>query len=412
MSLYKHQQDIINDDPKKCGLFLGTGSSKTRIALELAQGSVLVICPKTTKEDRTWERENEKWSLHKDISVISKETFRRDVDTLHAYTTIIIDEAHTTLGVTPNIRWKNKKPIPKTSQLFEALEIFVERTKPERLYLCTATIMKSPMTVWGAAQILGKNWNFYEFRDAFYFKLPIPGREAWLAKSDTETKERLAKAVKKLGYVGRLENYFDVPPQTYKTIYCELTAQQKERIKQIKMEYPDPIVRIGKVHQLENGVLSGDEFSKAEVFENSKIDTILDLSIEFPRMIVFAKYTAQIAQIEAACKKAGKMVFTMTGDTKDRGSLLEGLKDMSEYIFIVQAQISYGWELPECPVMVFASRTYSFVDYEQSLGRVQRSNAIKKNLYINLVVKGGVDEAVDKCLMNKKDFNEKLYEEK
>jgi predicted helicase len=75
----------------------------------------------------------------------------------------------------------------------------------------------------------------------------------------------------------------------------------------------------------------------------------------------------------------------------------------------VQAQISAGWELPECPVMVFASRTYSWVDYEQAIGRIQRVNNIKKNLYINLVVKGGVDEAIDKSLLNKKDFSERVY---
>ena len=40
-------------------LFLGTG--KTRTALCLAEGNTLVICPKQQREDKTWERENEKW---------------------------------------------------------------------------------------------------------------------------------------------------------------------------------------------------------------------------------------------------------------------------------------------------------------------------------------------------------------
>jgi hypothetical protein len=61
--------------------------------------------------------------------------------------------------------------------------------------------------------------------------------------------------------------------------------------------------------------------------------------------------------------------------------------------------------------MIFASRTYSFVDYDQALGRIQRVNNIKHNLYISLVVKDGVDEAVDKALAGKQDFNERLYAE-
>ena len=60
MQLYEHQRKIIAEDKKKCGLFLSTGSAKTRIALLLACGETLVICPKTLAENKTWENEVEK----------------------------------------------------------------------------------------------------------------------------------------------------------------------------------------------------------------------------------------------------------------------------------------------------------------------------------------------------------------
>lgn len=407
--LYKHQLDIIRDDPHKTGLFLGTGSGKTLIALSLARGRTLVICPKTQKLDGNWEREVKKNNLKVDLTVMSKEEFRRDWEKLEKFDTIIIDEAHTCLGVTPNVRWVNKKPIPKASQLFDELESYVNHHKPKRSYLCTATIIRSPMTVWGAARILGFDWDFYKFRDKFYVRLPMPGREVWRAKEDSATKDALAGLVRRLGYTGRLEDYFDVPSQVYKTIHVELMASQKKRIKEIPYEYPDPIVRVGKIHQIENGSLTGDEFSKPEEFENTKIDVLLDLALEFPKMIVFAKYKAQIAQIQYELMKAGHNVIVMTGDTQDRSFTLDEVKRASQYVFIVQAQISAGWEVPGCPVVIFASRTYSFVDYSQALGRVQRANNIKKNLYINLVTKGGVDQAVDKCLVNKQDFSDRIY---
>lgn len=407
--IYKHQLDIIQEDPVKTGFWLGTGSGKTLIALSLARGKTLVICPKTQKEDRNWEREAQKNKLHVDLTVISKENFRRDAHVLPKFDTVIVDEAHTCLGVTPNTRQKNKKIIPRTSQLFEALEEYVTRNKPDRFYLCTATIMRSPMTVWGAAKLLGLDWDFYEFRHAFYVKLPMPGREVYSPKTDSETKDRLAAAVRKIGYVGRLEDYFDVPDQTYKTIHLELTLKQKARIKEMALEYPEPIVRVGKIHQIENGILSGDEFSAPEYFDNAKIDTLLDLALEFPRMVVFAKYTAQIESIEEALTQKGYKVIKLTGATVDRGEAIREANASPECIFLAQAQISAGWELPEYPVMVFASRTYSFVDHDQAIGRIQRANNIKKNLYINLVVRGGVDEAVDKCISMKQDFNERLY---
>lgn len=410
MELYKHQQDIVDADPKKTGLFLGTGSGKTRIALLLARGKTLVICPKTQKEDRNWEREAQKNKIHIDLTVISKEAFRRDYATLPRFDTVIVDEAHTCLGVTPNTRQRKKEIIPRASQLFEALEAYLSLHRPGRLYLCTATIMRSPMTVWGAGKLLGYNWDFYQFRSTFYVKLPMPGREVYTVKKDAETKDRLAEAVKKIGFVGRLEDYFDVPDQTYKTINIPLSDKQKARIKDMRLEYPEPIVRVGKIHQIENGVLAGDEFNEAEEFENGKIDTILELALEFPRMIVFAKYTAQIELLQKALALAGKNVLKLTGATNDRGEVIAEANRSSECIFIVQAQISAGWELPEYPVMVFASRTYSFVDYDQAIGRIQRANNIKKNLYINLI-SGDVDKAVDMCISQKQDFNERLYVE-
>ncbi len=340
---------------------------------------------------------------------MSKETFRRDWKRLPRFDTVIIDEAHTCLGVTPSVRWRNKVAIPKASQLFEALEVYITSTKPNRLYLCTATIIRSPMTVWAAARLLGNNFDFYAFRQMFYVRLPMPGREAWAPKNDKETKEKLARIVRKLGHVGRLEDFFDVPKQTHKTVYVELTTKQKERIKALKFEYPEPVVRVGKIHQTENGILAGDEFSEAQHFDNAKLDKILEYAIEFPRMVIFCKYRAQIEALRTALMKEGYKVMVMTGDTQDRETVIREANEAEECIFIVSAQISAGWELPHYPVMIFASRTYSFVDQDQALGRIQRANNIKKNLYIYLVVRGFTDEAVHKCLENKKDFSERIY---
>lgn len=419
--LYEHQKNIIDENKKKVGLFLGTGSGKTRTSLMLSRGSILVICPKTQKEDKNWEREYNKLNcdgilakiyphmFDTRVVVISKETFRRDWESLPRFDTVIVDEAHTCLGVTPNTRQRNRQIIPRASQLFESLDTFVRKTDPERLYLCTATIIRSPMTVWAAGKILGYKWNFFKFRDTFYTKLPIPGREIYVPKSDSKSKDYLARIVRGIGYVGQLSDYFDVPEQTYKDFYVDMTKEQKERIKFISLEYPDVIVQIGKRHQIENGILNGDEFKESEVFPNEKLDLIEDYMIEFPRMIVFVKYTEQITAIKERAAKLKKKMFILTGATTSRGELIAQANKCDNYVFIAQAQVSAGWELPDCPVMVFASRTYSYVDYAQAQGRILRANKLKKNLYINLITRGGVDEAVHKSLVNKQDFSDRIF---
>lgn len=430
MKPYAHQQRIIDANPTKTGLWLGTGSGKTFIALTLAKGDILVIAPKTQVEDRNWEREymkiigdevkkyrtNQKVrTVTPRLTVISKETFRRDSHLLPRFSTVIVDEAHTCLGVTPNTRQRMRVTVPRASQLFDALDTYLARTKPERLYLCTATIVRNPMTVWGARKILGHIpasretlSDFLRWRETYYVRLPMGGREVFAPKKDNKVKDALAKEVRAMGFVGRLEDYFDVPDQTYRTIHVGLSAKQQARIKKLPLEFPDPLVLVGKKHQVENGILSGDEYTAGESFANEKIERILDLADEFPRMVVFAKYRAQISQIENALMDEGVRTWTLTGDTKDRGGIIKQANEV-DGVLIVQAQVSAGWEVPQTPVMVFASRTYSFVDYVQGIGRIQRANNIKKNLYINLVVKGGIDEAVDKSLANKQDFDERIY---
>jgi superfamily II DNA or RNA helicase len=406
--LYDHQKRILNDDPKYSGIFTGTGSGKTRIALELARGSTLVIAPKQQTLDKTWENNAEKFGIIINLRVISKETFRRDWQTLPRFDTVIVEEAHTCLGATPYTKSVKRVSVPKNSQLFDALDSFLRATKPERLYLCTATIIKNPMTVWAAWKLLGKEWDWYKWRDTFYFRIKMGFREIWSVRRDEATKARLAEAVKSIGYVGRLEEFFDVPDQTFIVKNIELTEKQKQRIKELPLEYPEPITLIGKKHQVENGILLGNEFSQTEIFDNGKIDEIIELSYANTRMIVFARYTEQINQIEGALKKEGKKTFTLTGATKDREGVMNEAKACDDYVFIAQCQVSSGWELPECPVVVFASCDYSFVNRVQAEGRVQRANNIKKNLYIDLIA-GSIDKAVYECLKSKKSFDERLY---
>lgn len=413
-TLYKHQEKIIKEDKKKTGLFLGTGSGKTRIALLLSRGNTLIICPKTQKEDKNWEREADKLNFPPNkLFVVSKEQFKKLEPDLPKFDTVIIDEAHTALGVTPNIRYRKKVAVPKASQLFDALQEYLERHPPERLYLVTATIIRSPMTVWAATKLLGKDFDFYNWRQTFYVRLPMPGREVFTPKDDSATKDKLANVVKAFGYVGRLEEYVDMPEQTFRSIYVELTEAQKKRIKEIPMEFPEPLVASLKKHMIENGVLSGDEFSEEETFKNEKIDKLLELALEFPKLVIFCRYTSQIAQIASAFEKTNKRVFVLNGATKERGELIKEANKCYSGVFIAQSQISSGWELPDWSVMVFASLDWSVVNYVQSIGRISRIHNPKKNLYIHLITRGGMDEKVYKTVVETKmDFHLKMYEDR
>jgi superfamily II DNA or RNA helicase len=429
IQLYKHQRDILMQDKPKSLIALGCGGGKTLVALFLARGKTLVITTKTVKAEKTWENELKKTygnsgqthikdgkeipatMPHIDMTVISKEVFRREAHALPRYETVICDEGHHMLGAQPVIRWRNKKPIVKASQMFEAIDEFLRRTKPERLYLVTATPTRSPMAIWAAAKLLGYNYSFENWRHQFYVRLPMPGREVWAPKKDTASKEALGKVVRGLGYTGKISDWIDLPPQVFKTVYVELTTEQKNAIKDARLNWPEPIVQCGKIHQIDQGVLAGDQFNKPEFFSNEKIEKILDYCLEFPRFIIWARYTAQIEQIATAIKSTGKKVLTLTGDTKNRAEVLEEARNSQECVLICQSSLSEGWNLGEYDVTVFASLDWSVVSYIQSVGRTNRINHPSPNLYIHLVVRGSMDERVYKAVVETKmDFHLAMYD--
>jgi len=416
--LYQHQKVIIGEDKKWCGLFTGTGSAKTRTALELAEGEILVICPKQQFLDGTWENNAKKFGIEKLICTISKETFRRDWRTLKKFDTVIIDECHNNLGVMPETRQRKGVQIPKTSQIFEATLLYLQKHPPKRLYLCSATPVSKPMHMWAVATLLGQKWDFSRFREKYYFPVRIGQRQIWMPRKDVETKERLAGLVRKFGYTGSLNDFFDVPEQTHKEVKIDLTTEQKEALKEMSKSEADPLVRRARQRTIENGVLYGKKIEEIEVGEermvnrttiypSHKIDYILERAIEFPKLLIFANYTAQIQEIAKALRAEGYEVSELTGQTKDRTNLVQNAENASAHIVVAQSSISSGYELPSYPCVIYASKSWRFVDYEQSLGRVLRSNKLKKNLYIHLVV-DGADGDCHNAILSGADFQERL----
>lgn len=422
ISFYDIQKTIITDDKHMTGIFLGTGVGKTLPTLVLGEGSILVVCPKQQKLDCTWEKNNTKFHLHKKIIVVSKEEWRRDWDILPYFDTVIFDEGHNMLGVSPETRQRNRVTIPKTSQIFEASVNYLKKHHPKRFYITTATPMSKPMNVWAIATLFGKQWDFFNFRAAFYFPAMIGRRQIWLPKKDEETRQRLALAVQKLGYTGALHDFMDVPEQTHITVSIELSEEQKTAIKQLEQDEADPLVRKARIRTIENGVLYGKKIeeisdkedrmvSDTKLFKNGKIDYILDRADEFDKLFIFAAYTAQVNMIADtldALVDDDVEVMRVTGSTKNRATVFDDMEKMKKGIVVVASQICEGYRVPSAPCMIFASKSNRFVHYDQGKGRILDGQHLKKNLYIHLVVPDGADEACHESIMSGSDFQEKL----
>lgn len=71
-----------------------------------------------------------------------------------------------------------------------------------------------------------------------------------------------------------------------------------------------------------------------------------------------------------------------------------------------------GWNCIETDTIIFYSMSYSYKVMSQAAGRIDRLNTPFEDLYYyRFRTDSPIDKAISKCLLEKKDFNEKIYKE-
>jgi len=393
MKLYEHQQKLVDESPSKHLLAWGCGSGKTFASIKLAgKSSTLIVCPKSIKEQ--WLDEVDKHREMDIVNVLTKEEFRRDHLKLSRYQCCILDEFHFFLGMAG---------FRKKSAMLKALLVYIKKHEPDKIYGLTATpYMSTPYNLYAACEILGQTPNFKIFKDHF-FSMVNMGRRFPVPVVKKGIEKDIARLVQRIGSTVSLEDCFDVPEQTFLTEYFDLTPEQKRVIKALDDE---GIARWTKTHQICGGTLKSDGYSENQSFKSEKMDRILELVQEHKKLIIVCRYNYEIEVIK---KQLKGNIFVINGGVNDRHSVVKNAEEMEAATVLIQAQCSEGYELPSFPIMVFYSYDFSLKNYIQIIGRIQRANNLKKNVYISLVVKGGIDEDVYKCIQAKKSFDVEIY---
>lgn len=403
MNLYTHQQKLVDECPQKHLLMWNCGTGKTPTLIKMANkvsNSALVICPKMLKTN--WLREIKKWSRKDFIwDVMSKEEFRRDYKKIEGRNCVIMDEMHF---------MANYK-----SQLHKAVASYLNIYKTEYIYGATATpYLREAMNTYSLGKLFGKEhqgWTFPKFQNRFYYKVKMGGRRVPMPKKDQESKDLLVQLTQSLGSTIKLEDCADVPESVFRTEYFDLTKKQEKAIKEV-----DDITHIvywTKVHQICGGTLKGDEYNVPQSFDCQKLDRIVDLTTENPKMAIVARYNGELYRIQERLKEEGIEAHVINGKTplQEKDDIISKANntDTKNIVILIQAACSEGYNLTGIPTMVFYSHDFSLKNWVQMIGRIQRINALQKCLYISLVVQNNIDEDVYDKLQSKKDFQIKLY---
>ena len=238
---------------------------------------------------------------------------------------------------------------------------------------------------------------WHAFRFLFFTQVKMGGRTVWLPKKTQLAVSDLARALAKVCDIVRIEDLVDVPEQIFETVKIPMPAKLKKAIAGIDEWVP--LVRALREHQLCGDVeLSG------------KLAHLLTYAVDSEKTLVICRYRAeQEALGEALRELYGDRVYQIHGDVVDRDGQVTAFNEPGKAVLLCNAACAQGWEAPTCGLVVFYSLDWSWLNYYQALGRVQRINNIKRNVYVTLTVEGSVDEDVHACVMAKRDFHESVY---
>lgn len=395
--LFDHQQRFLDKKSNKDALVWSCGTGKSRASIEWAKqrGSpVLIVCPKALKTN--WRRELSLW-VHTG-KVVTKEEFRRDWKLIGYYDQLIVDEVHNGF-LTPHFK----------SLMSKALRDYIKTFRTPRILLLSATVYtSSPWNIYQLATILGHKWDWVKFKYSFFIEMRLGHRFIPVPKKGCEVE--LAKLTKKIADVVDIHDVLDVPLQNHcEPEYFALTLQQK---KEIKHHYdPVPIVRYTQQHEIENGILLGNEFRKLETYETNKEERIKAICEENKKVAIVCRYNAQIDKLrEIIFNSLHIQPLVIRGDVKDRDKVCRQAEEADAAIVIIQADCAEGYELPSFPVCVFASMSYSYTKWEQICGRFLRMNKPSRTTFIYLLTEGdSVDQGVYDAIKRKEDFKIELF---
>lgn len=195
-----------------------------------------------------------------------------------------------------------------------------------------------------------------------------------------------------------------------------MTPDQKKKLKQMEDDFIPAITRYTKSHQLSGGTMKGDEFNlPKDDFKSNKFERAMELVGATDKLIIVSRYNMEInmlfREIKKRFKNDIKFVYFINGDTpsEERDKIIQKCRQLDNFVLIVNAALSEGWECPEVETMVFYSHSWSLKDYLQMKARIQRINDLRPRTYVHLLVQDMIDEDVYKSLLSKEDFLIKIY---
>jgi len=266
--------------------------------------------------------------------------------------------------------------------------------------------------------------DFYSFRNMYAVMGGYDNKEVIGYQHVEELMSSIRPYVNQVG----AEALAELPPKTYTTRYVEMSAQQRSAYKSLSetgvfrcgedaISVSNALEKLLRLQQVTGGfgaVVSEDPISGLNVYKSvpvssAKANEVIAIAEETDEsIVVFCRFRPEIALVVAKLSEryGPESVVECHGgiEDKDRWASVTRFQDGSARFFVAnQATASMGFDLFKGSISVFYSNSFSYQDRDQSEARIHRIGQVNPCLYVDLVVKDTVDEAVVRILSGKGD---------
>lgn len=417
MKLYDYQEEYLTKLPASCIMAADLGTGKTLMSLahwerQNTGRPLLVVAPASKIRTGDWEEEAKRWFTVREngneisyfwpnITYISYESLRRmDNETRrprHWQFTgarnggivydVIADECH----ALKSPQAKQSKAIYEIKQS-GGLFIGLSGTPMPNGWIDFAGYSKLFGFVKGITEFKNKYCNYVDYKG-------FPELKSYNHIPEMESQLR------QVAYKLDRNQAAELPSRRMLGVNIRLTPKTGRLYLEMKATRKDP----------RNQELLDNAPRLLSVLRQSTTDARLDQLLSVvgdtsDNIVIFYNYISERRAILKALAKSEKKILRSDGDQHDKLPAPDA--NISNTVLVAHYKsASTGLNLQWANVTIYFSPTYSYQEFEQSIGRTHRNGQVKKCLYYLFNVKGTVDRDIWACLREKRDFNEKLWEE-
>ncbi len=290
-----------------------------------------------------------------------------------------------------------------------------------KLILTGTPVSNSPMDFFSQYKFLNPNIfgrSFWAFRSRYAVMGGYKNKQV----VGYQNKAELVRKAHSIAYRVTKAEALDLPETIDQELYCKLEPQaakhysdmKKHNVAEIEAEEQiiatNVLTRLLRLQQITGGFLpKGEDTDKQVQVSKAKLsllaDVLEDLIGAGKKVVIFARFRAEIAEIEKIVSKLGEY-RAITGSVlaDERGQAVEDFqKDPMVKTFIAQIQTAgLGITLTAADTGIFYSLDFSYANYEQAKARLHRIGQVSKVTYLHLLAQDTVDERVYDVLKQKK----------